>query len=349
MNAVESPKGIFTQDQTALIPSLLERQAETLSGTNNPNARKLDAHMYGMVISLLKGELAGNWILKPPISQPPQPVIAVAHEAFVDQNSTFINDFVAGRSQAYIEFGNTINEFNRNQLSVHPPVTLRTPMPAYMLQLDNIPRIAKDLNIEPSVIEGLCEELPWRKAMEHYILAHSHDEDHNFPGYVRLMEAETGLTTEEFIKHQQLHELIQLLTHPLTERRFNLVRTWYNEGSGEYWARFAARSKVALQGMEGIPTLESLLEGSGAHDLKDAELVAIFHATSHVLIRAISQAYDLDNPDQGFFTFSQRLFGDGSKSDTHLSGLTKRILMEDGLTDKVEEQLQTAIESIVKA
>lgn len=345
MAEVTQPFDIIQPDIAATVSILEQRQRETQNGQDYPHLRNFEVVCLQFMANFLRN---GNpaperWLQHPEETTVP---IAIAHEVFVQANPDFVPDFVAGRLVAQSKFVDIVEQFREHELIGYDNSIL-IPIPVLLMQVDNIQELSNDLQVKPDTISQVLNEIQYLKATN-YLIFGSSNIRHNFPGFLDRETPNFGIKRDEFIEKQQLHELLELLTHPLTERRFGVYATWYNEGVGDKLAGFNARASAGLKRLDSTPSLNQLLKDGEAIGTSKSTDTIVLHAKSWLLVSAISKAYSPENSDQGLFQFSKKLFGDGTRSQNSLNTETLNILHNDELISTVEEQIESLFTHIVK-
>lgn len=263
---------------------LVQKKIENvLAGKDHPNIRQAEAGAYRKIEQ---------------VSQKQHNLI-IAQTSFSEREPDYLAILREARQHAHQIFGQVLTLFLRegfSDLETFQNISL----PVVCIDLNNLPEAARFIGIEQNTLgDALMEASHW-KASEHMILTSS-DPDHNHPSYVRKLSSKLGLSLLDFFKKQQLHELLHLITDQLTTSTYGVYSTWYNEGVGEYFARFDERAKDDLK--EKSVTLESILN--------DPKLK---YGGGWLLANLIASTYNSEDPDHGLIQFSQELFsekGDG--------------------------------------
>lgn len=299
------------------------------SALDNKTARAIESSAYEIIRKAIYGmELPTSFS----ISANNGEVTAIVQNSFAENNSDFATAFVRAGEKADLTYQNLTSSYitaGFNDLAQFQGLSI----PCVFLQVDDVTAAAKDLGVDAKTLkEGLDETSYW-KASEMLVFGSITDSGHDFPSYVKQAAQDLGIPYETFLEGMIAHEKAHLLADHLTDTRFHVFHTWFNEGFCDIAAGASNKPIRDLRKMR-LDYKELIMQ-----DILDGATTTHLYAGGWLLLNSIGFIFGDGDVKVGVQTFSKELF-DEIDSKEGLNEKTVRLLKESGKYDKVMQRLQ---------
>lgn len=304
-----------------------ERIALLGNGENYPHVRNFEAACYSL-LAPLETDYSYNGFVPVIVKDK---LIALRDDSIIE--SDFITTVVKQRLASFGRVEKVAVAFE--DLGIKGILRYgQLSLPVVMINADNIQQ--SSIGVTSQKFNDALKEAPYWKASEHILFFSHEDDQHDYERYARGMASILNIDLNEFLLRQQIHEGLHPIIDHLTDTRFGYYFTWLNEAFCEMFSGFENRVRQMLS------------KASDASKIIPADVMAstdrnILHVGGYFLLKSIGRAIDPANLEKGAGVFLKEMFVPEARAELKLNDLSRRILAEMGITDRVETIFQEEI------